>query len=429
MSAGVWQHRKKGGALIDVDVTWHKVEFSGHPSFLVLANDITEKRKSETALRESEQRYREIFDNANDLIYTHDLAGNFTSLNETGEQLTGYSKTEALSMNFAQVIVPEQVDLARQMLGRKLHSDDAATVYELDITSKDGRRMTLELSTRLIYRDGKGVGVQGIGRDVTERKRAQAELLRRNQELATLNEISHELSKLGEPTEIAQKIHALIGKVLDNRNLYVALYDSQKGEVSFPAYTIDGQPYHAPTRKLGLGLTEYVINTKQPLHIKRDLEGALRKLGLQLSGRSAQCWLAVPMLVGEKVVGVITIQDYERPEAYDQEHLDLLRTIAAHAAIVVENARLYAAMKHHADRVALTNRISQAVRCTLDVSEVFATAVRELGSHLNVDRCSLFMKDTRAGRGTNVAEYHRPGVGPAAHDFDLSQVNGLTAAM
>ncbi len=428
-SAGVWQHRKKDGTLIDVDVTWHRVEFSGHPSFLVLANDITEKKKSETALRESEERYREIFDNANDLIYTHDLKGNFTSLNETGEQLTGYSTTEALSMNFAQVVVAEQVDLARQMLGQKLRSDDAATVYELDITSKDGRRMTLELSTRLIYRDGKAVGVQGIGRDVTERKRAQAELLRRNQELATLNEISHELSKLGEPTEIAQKIHALIGKVLDNRNLYVALYDSQKGEVSFPAYTIDGQPYHAPTRKLGLGLTEYVISTKQPLHISRDLEGALRKLGLQLSGRSAQCWLAVPMLVGEKVVGVITIQDYERPEAYDQEHLDLLRTIASHAAIVVENARLYAEMKHHADRVALTNRISQAVRCTLDVSEVFATAVRELGSHLNVDRCSLFMKDARAGRGTNVAEFHRPEVGPAAHDFDLSQVNGLTAAM
>ncbi|HEX6188300.1 MAG TPA: PAS domain S-box protein [Pyrinomonadaceae bacterium] len=428
-NAGVWQHRKKNGAIIDVDITWHRVEFSGHPSFLVLANDITEKRKSETALRESEQRYREIFDNANDLIYTHDLEGNFTSLNETGERLTGYSKAEALSMNFAQVIVPEQVELARQMLRRKLHGDDAATVYELDITSKDGRRMTLELSTRLIYRDGKGVGVQGIGRDVTERKRAEAELLRRNQELATLNEISHELSKLGEPAEIAQKIHALIGKVLDNRNLYVALYDSQNGEVSFPAYTIDGQPYHAPTRKLGRGLTEYVINTKQPLHIKRDLEGALRELGLQLSGRSAQCWLAVPMLVGEKIVGVITIQDYERPEAYDQEHLDLLRTIAAHAAIVVENARLYAAMKHHADRVALTNRISQAVRCTLDVSEVFATAVRELGSHFNVDRCSLFMKDARAGRVTNVAEYHRPEVGPAAHDFDLAQVNGLTAAM
>src|SRR6185503_19122817 len=231
-------------------------------------------------------------------------------------------------------------------------------------------------------------------------------------------------SKLGEPVEIALKIHALIGKVLDNRNLYVALYDEQKGEVSFPAYTIDGQPYHAPNRTLGRGLTEYVIRTRQPLHVSRDLEGALKKLGLQLSGRLAQCWLAVPMMVGQKVVGVITIQDYDRPEAYDQEHLELLRTIASHAAIVVENARLYGAMKQHADRVGLTNRISQAVRYTLGVSEVFETAVRELGSHFDVDRCSLFMKDARAGRVTNAAEYHRPDVGPAAHDFDVSQVDG-----
>ncbi|MGZ8844444.1 MAG: PAS domain S-box protein, partial [Pyrinomonadaceae bacterium] len=427
--AGIWKHRKKDGSLIDVDITWHKVEFAGRPSFLVLANDVTEKKKSEMALRESEQRFREIFDNANDIIYTHDLSGNFTSLNQTGEQLTGYSKAEVIGLNFAQVVVPEQIEVARQMLARKVEDNEIATVYELDIASKHGRRLTLELSSRLIYRDGQPVGVQGIARDVSERKRAEAELLRRNQELAALNEIGHELSKLIEPTEIAQLIHTMIGKVMDNRNLYVALYDEQRQEVSFPAYTIDGQPYHSPTRKLGRGLTEYVIHTRKPLHIPRDLEGTLNRLGLVLSGRSAQCWLAVPMLVGEKVVGVITIQDYDKPEAYDVAHQELLWTIASHAAIVVENARLYGEMKQHADRAALTNRISQAVRRTLDVSEVFATAVRELGIHLNVDRCSLFMKDAPAARVTNVAEYHVSDVGPAAHDFDMGQVGGLGAAM
>ena len=428
-NAGVWKHRKKDGTLIDVEIIWHKLDFDGRAAYLVLANDVTEKKKSEMALRESEHRYREIFDNANDIIYTHDLEGNFTSLNQTGEDLTGYSKADVANFNFAQVVVPEQVELARQMLGSKLKNNEVATVYELDILSKHGRRLTLELSTRLIYRDGKPVGVQGIARDVSERKRAQAELLRRNQELAALNEIGHELSKLVEPAEIAQLIHAMIGKVMDNRNLYVALYDEQKEEVSFPAYTIDGQPYHSPTRKLGLGLTEYVIRTKKPLHIPRDLEGTLKRLGLILSGRSAQCWLAVPMMVGEKVVGVITIQDYEKPDAYDPAHMNLLWTIASHAAIVVENSRLYAEMKQYADRTALTNRISQAVRRTLDVSEVFDSAVRELGSHLGVDRCSLFMKDERTGRVTNVAEYHVPDVVPAGHDFDMAQVGGLRAAM
>src|SRR5205807_8012755 len=332
-----------------------------------------EKKRSEMAVRESEQRFREIFDNANDIIYTHDLNGNFISLNQTGEELTGYSKAEVAGMNFADVVVPEQVELARRMLARKIENDELATVYELEVTSKNGRRLTLELSTRLMYRDGKPIGVQGIARDVSERKRAEAELLRRNQELAALNEIGQELSKLIEPAEIAQLIHAMIGKVMDNRNLYVALFDADKEEVSFPAYTIDGKPYHSPTRKLGLGLTEYVIRTKKALLIPRDVEGALQKLGLQLSGRSAQCWLAVPMLVGQKIVGVITIQDYERPEAYDSAHMELLLTIASQAAIVVENARLYGAMKQHADRTALTNRISQAVRQTLDVSDVFHT--------------------------------------------------------
>jgi len=429
--AGTWRHRKKDGTVIRVNVSWHKVEFRDHEAYFVLANDVTEQKESETALIESEQRYREIFDNANDLIYTHDLEGNFTSLNRTGEQLTGYSKSEAMSMNFAQVVVPDQVELARQMLKRKVDDQDVATVYELDITSKSNRRITLEMSTRLIYRDGKPVGVQGIGRDITERKRAEAELLRRNQELGALNEISHELSKLGEPGEIANLIHSMIGTVIDNRNLYVALYDEQKDEVSFPAYTINGQPYHSPTRKFGFGLTEHVIRTKRQFYIERDLDSELLKLGLQLSGRSAQCWLGVPMMVGQKVVGVITTQDYEKPAAYDEGHIELLRTIASHAAIVLDNARLYGEMKQHADRVALSNRISQAIRCTLDVSEVLQTAVRELGTHLNVDRCSFFMKDDRASRVTNVAEYHRPEVGPAAHDLnlDVSHVDRLNAAL
>src|ERR1051325_10746737 len=126
--AGIWRHRKKDGTVILVDVSWHKVEFRDHEAYFVLANDVTEQKESETALIESEQRYREIFDNANDLIYTHDLEGNFTSLNHTGEQLTGYSKSEAMSMNFAQVVVPDQVELARQMRSEE-HTSELQSPY------------------------------------------------------------------------------------------------------------------------------------------------------------------------------------------------------------------------------------------------------------------------------------------------------------
>ncbi len=393
-----------------------------------VVRDVTTRQLSDKALREGEERYRELFENANDIIYTHDLTGKFTSLNKSGERVTGYTLAEALQMNITDVLAPDSVNTARKMLARK-EQDKVATVYDLNIIAKDGRRVALGVSTRLIYADGEAVGVQGIARDITERKQAEAELLQRNQELAALNEIGQELSKLVEPAEIAKLIHTMIGKVMDNRNLYVALYDEQTQDVSFPAYTIDGETYSSATRKLGRGLTEHIIRTRQPLLIARNVEETLQQLGLVSSGRHAKCWLAVPMLVGEKVVGVITIQDYETADAYDHSHVELLSTIASHAAIVVENARLYLEMKHQAQRAALTNRISQAVRRTLDVSEVFETAVRELGQHLEVDRCSLFMKDEKAGRVTNAAEYHVPEVRPAGSDFDLPQVRGLNAAM
>ena len=125
----------------------------------------------ETALRESEKRYRDLFENANDLIYTHDLEGNFTSLNKSGEKLTGYTQQEAITMNIVQVVAPDHLSRARAMTVRKTEMDNASTVYELDIITKSGQRISLELSTRLIYSNGKPFGVQGIGRDITARKK------------------------------------------------------------------------------------------------------------------------------------------------------------------------------------------------------------------------------------------------------------------
>ncbi|HZH32385.1 MAG TPA: PAS domain S-box protein [Pyrinomonadaceae bacterium] len=141
-----------------------------------IARDGTKRKRAERALRESEERYRELFENANDLIYTHDLQGNFTSLNKTGERIIGYTREEAASLNIAQVIAPEHLALARQMMVRE-GAFDEATVYEVDIIAKDGRRVPLEVSTRLVYQNGEPCGVQGIARDIAERKHTEAKLL------------------------------------------------------------------------------------------------------------------------------------------------------------------------------------------------------------------------------------------------------------
>src|SRR5947207_15980986 len=165
-AAGVWQNKKKDGTVIEVEVNWHKLDFAGRAAYLVMANDVTEEKRAERALSESEGRYRELFENANDIIYTIDLAGNFTSLNRTGERLTGYSQAEALQMNIAQVVAPDHLENVRQNLARKLESNEISTVYETEIITKSGARLSLELSSRLICRGGKPVGVQGTARNI-----------------------------------------------------------------------------------------------------------------------------------------------------------------------------------------------------------------------------------------------------------------------
>jgi diguanylate cyclase (GGDEF)-like protein/PAS domain S-box-containing protein len=166
----------RDGRRVPLEISTQLIYENGKPVGVQgIARDITRRKQAEDALRESEERYRELFENANDLVYTHDLRGNFTSLNLAGERITGYTREEALKLNIAQVVVPRYLKTAREMIERKADAD-VTTRYELEIFAKDGRRIPLEVSTRVIMKNGEPVGVQGIARDITERRRAEETL-------------------------------------------------------------------------------------------------------------------------------------------------------------------------------------------------------------------------------------------------------------
>ena len=168
---------RKDGSRVTLEVNSTVIMKDGEPTAVQgIARDVTYRKRAEAALKESESRFRDLFENANDLIYTHDLHGNFTSLNRAGERITGYSREEALKMRISAVVAPEYLEYAQRMTMRKLEGD-APTSYELEIIAKGGHRVMLELSTRLIYQNGKAVGVQGIGRDITSRRRAEEQLM------------------------------------------------------------------------------------------------------------------------------------------------------------------------------------------------------------------------------------------------------------
>ncbi|MDX6385392.1 MAG: two-component system, cell cycle sensor histidine kinase and response regulator CckA [Blastocatellia bacterium] len=136
-----------------------------------------ERKRAEQELSKSEERYRDLVENAQDIIYSHDLKGNYLSSNQAGEEITGYTLAESLRLNLSQTVAPEYLEKARKMLQRKLAGENV-TAYELELIAKDGHRVPVEVNTRLVLEKGVPVAVTGVARDITERKRAEAELRR-----------------------------------------------------------------------------------------------------------------------------------------------------------------------------------------------------------------------------------------------------------
>lgn len=167
---------RKDGTRVPVEVSSRLIYRDRRPIGVQgSVRDISERRRAEEVVRASDQRFRDLVENANDIIFTCDMLGNITSLNRAGERVTGYTAEEALKMNIAQAVSPDDIAKVRHMLSRK-RAADVATMYDLELITKSGGRAAVEISSRAILKDGEAVGVQGIARDITDRKRMEDDL-------------------------------------------------------------------------------------------------------------------------------------------------------------------------------------------------------------------------------------------------------------
>ncbi|MBD3243484.1 MAG: PAS domain S-box protein [Chitinivibrionales bacterium] len=143
---------------------------------IVSLTDITERKAVERELRASEERYRELYENANDIIYVHDFEGAFLSVNAAALRTYGYTRDEIDSLGIHDIIDPDYLPLALRKVREKLTTAEPSEPYELLTHTSDKRPVWVEVNTRPIVRDGKPVAIQGIARDITERKLAEMRL-------------------------------------------------------------------------------------------------------------------------------------------------------------------------------------------------------------------------------------------------------------
>ena len=151
-------------------------------------------RQREAAL---EEHYRDLFENAHDIIFTLDLEGNLTSLNAAGEQILGYPRHEAVKMNFAQLVAPAHRDSFRAIL-QQLKANAPNAHCEVETRAKDGRRVMLRVNLRVQQLSGGPHHAQGIAWDITKRKQAEE----------ALQESEHRLRRsLNERVQLGRDLH------------------------------------------------------------------------------------------------------------------------------------------------------------------------------------------------------------------------------
>ena len=187
--AGVWKHLRKDGSIAHVSVASHACEFGGRPAWLVAGTDVTHTVETEAALRESEWRYRHLIENANDLIVAVDLNDVITDVNAAFERALGYERFELLGEPLTRVVVPEFHAALELAIEAKLAGAVYETRYELEFLARDGRRVPVLASSRLIENAGVPSGIQAICRDLSERREAE---LRHRALIQTLPLVTYE---------------------------------------------------------------------------------------------------------------------------------------------------------------------------------------------------------------------------------------------
>ena len=209
-----------------------------------------------------------------------------------------------------------------------------------------------------------------------ENARLFQETQARAEELSVLNEMARELSTKLEVSSIAQVVYRYASRLMDTGNFFFALYDAVSEEKSFPLVFEEGQPVQLAPVKVGNGgFTDYIIRNRKAVFAPDHVLEHMQELGIVFvplyeNDTPSESWLGVPMVIGERVLGVIAVQSVQKANLYDEHDRDILATIASQAAISIENARLFQEASRRAQETAALAEVGRDISATLDLETV-----------------------------------------------------------
>jgi len=453
--SGQCQHRKKDGTIIDVEITSHQIAFAASHARLVMASDITTRIEVERELRSSEERFFKAFNASPDPMTINRFDDRqYLQVNDSFLRIMGYDRAEVIGHTTLDLNLWADAN-TRPKLIKKLAEDGKIYKEEVKFRVKSGEVRTGLFSAEIIEIGGERC-LLSITNDITERVEAEQRLLASVQQMETLTALATNVNNSREIDELLAGLADSIAASTDYRTCVLGLFTDdppynlrllsrssnippdeieriiagsytpremrklieegiriEVGELGFAAYYPPG--YH---HLLDRAVPErYKTQLEKPLHSEENRWHEDDELFVPLVSREGD------------YIGLISLDDPRSGRAPDHGSVLPIVALARQIAQLLAQQEAAEALEQQAGREALINRISGAVRRSLDVGEIFRTAVAELGSHLNVDRCSLFILDEQAGVVRQAAEYCAPGVRTVGRDYTINSVGDLIAGI
>ena len=252
-----------------------------------------------------------------------------------------------------------------------------AAIGVISVQSTEHEHFFSESAVRLLTTIAGQVGVAIENARLFESERQRAA------ELETVNRIGQALSSQLDVDTLIDLIGETVRKTFNAQLAYVAVHDPKAQLIHFPYYYENGESMISEPLPFGQGLASRIIASRQPLLITDNVEQSLSELGVENFGTLAQSYLGVPILVGDpsagpgqSAMGVISVQNTERTDAFGEADVRLLTTIAANVAVAMQNAQLYQETQRRASEMAALAEIGRNISATLDQQAVLEGIAR-----------------------------------------------------
>ena len=329
--------KKKNGTLFPVAISGSRVIIGGRFKGLIASyRDIAERQKMTDDLKNSEEKYRSLYENMPGVFYRADREGNMLMINPPGARLLGYnSPEEIIGKNIAKDLYYMPKDRKR-LLNDLKNRKGTVKDYEIVLKRRDGTPITVSTSSHYYYDEKENIaGVEGIFIDITERK--QNEKLQQ-----VLYNISNAAISPISLNQLYKNIHRELGNIIDTTNFHIALLNKEENKIHYDYFCDEKDDISVTLEYSNTGsLSSHVIKTGQSLLVNRQQINKMIERGeliLSHLGTLTEetLWLGVPLKIEGIVIGTMAVLSYTNSHLYSEKDIKIMEFISSQIATAIK---------------------------------------------------------------------------------------------